>query len=136
MNRQIMMAGVLFASLGLAACQTTKEAKNLATLGVDFSWSETKACSDKPPAFTITNIPADTKTLKFHMTDMNVPSYNHGGGTVEYSGSGDIPEGSFRYTGPCPPSGSHNYRFQVTALNADGTLALGKGENTKAFPPK
>jgi phosphatidylethanolamine-binding protein (PEBP) family uncharacterized protein len=55
---------------------------------------------------------------------------------VEYSGSGDIPEGSFRYTGPCPPSGSHNYRFQVTALNADGTLALGKGENTKAFPPK
>ncbi len=119
----------------LAACQTTKDAPNLAALSVDWTWEKKHGCSSKPPAFNIGGIPAGTKTLKFEMTDLNVPSYDHGGGTVTYSGSGNIPEGAFSYKGPCPPIGAHDYRFVVTAINAAGDTALGRGQATQAYPP-
>ncbi|MBO6578636.1 hypothetical protein [Thalassospira sp.] len=122
--------------LTLSACQTTKEAENMASLDVSFDWHGTSACSTKSPAFIISNIPADTASLRFKMVDLDVPTYNHGGGAIDYSGSSEIPAGAFSYKGPCPPSGSHDYRFTVTALNADGSLILGKGEETQAFPPK
>lgn len=129
-------AVVGIAVLGLSGCQTTKEADNMAELGVSFDWEGTSACSSKSPAFVISNIPAETASLRFKMVDLDVPTYNHGGGTVEYSGGNGIPAGAFSYKGPCPPSGSHDYRFTVTALNADGSLILGKGQETQAFPPK
>ena len=124
----------LSAGLVLAGCQTTKDAPNLATLGVSFDWQPKHKCSSTPPAFEITNIPASTKTLDFWMTDLNKTSYTHGGGSVEYKGSGSIPEGAFNYKGPCPPSGSHNYEFEVKALNAAGDTVLGRGKAVRAFP--
>jgi phosphatidylethanolamine-binding protein (PEBP) family uncharacterized protein len=132
------MRKILYSALAcitLSACQTTKEADNMVSLDVAFSWENTQACSTTPPAFDITNVPEGTKFLRFHMTDLNVPSFMHGGGTVPYSGNTKIPAGSFGYTGPCPPSGSHRYRFTVEALNESKDLILGKGEKTKAFPP-
>ena len=119
----------------LLGCQTTKDAPNLAKLGVEFSWEGTSACGSKPPAFNVTNIPDGTAELKFWMTDLNMISYNHGGGSVKYTGSGSIPAGSFSYTGPCPPS-PHEYSFDVTAINAKGDLVLGRGSATRTFPPK
>jgi phosphatidylethanolamine-binding protein (PEBP) family uncharacterized protein len=106
-----------------------------ADLGVAFTWDGTKACSSKPPAFKITGIPAGTKTLKFEMKDLDYRSYYHGGGSVDYAGSGDIPAGAFGYSGPCPPSGDvHRYRWTVEALNAnDDTLA--EGTATESIPP-
>ena len=135
MNRTFVVLGMVSA-LALAGCQSTKEAEKLATLGVDFTWSANNKCSASPPAFKISGIPEGTKSLVFKMTDLDVPSYNHGGGTVEYSGTGDIPAGSFSYTGPCPPSGSHDYEFEVKALNAAGDTILGKGKAMHPFPPK
>jgi phosphatidylethanolamine-binding protein (PEBP) family uncharacterized protein len=120
----------------LTACQSTKEAANLVNLDVKFDWNNTSACSSISPAFDITNVPAETKILKFTMTDLNVPTFHHGGGTVTYMGEANIPAGSFTYTGPCPPSGTHKYRFRVVALNEDASLVLGKGEFTQEFPPK
>ncbi|MDV7338008.1 hypothetical protein RYZ26_00275 [Terasakiella sp. A23] len=126
---------ILGAGLTLSACQTAKMAENAATLDVAFNWQNTKACSGVSPAFQIGNIPAGTETLSFRMTDLNKLSFNHGGGTVKYSGSGDIAQGAFGYTGPCPPSGQHNYRWTVQALDKSGELILGEGKATKAFPP-
>ena len=122
--------------LTLSACQTAKEAPNLAKLDVDFSWVGTSACSSKSPAFSIENVPAETATLKFLMTDLDKRTFNHGGGTVAYSGGSAVPAGAFSYTGPCPPSGSHTYQWDVQALNAAGDMILGKGTATAPFPPK
>lgn len=119
----------------LAACQTTKDAANLAALDVNWTWDKSNGCSSKPPAFTINGVPSGTKTLKFAMTDLNVPSYDHGGGTVTYSGSADIPAGAFNYKGPCPPDGAHDYKFVVTAINAAGDTVLGRGQAVQAYPP-
>lgn len=135
MKKNFIFIG-LFISLAVSGCQTTKEAKNVAKIGVDFSWESKHGCSSISPAFSVSGIPEGTKTLKFWMTDLNVPSYNHGGGSVEYKGSSNISEGAFSYTGPCPPSGSHDYKFDVTALNAAGDTVLGRGEAVREFPPR
>lgn len=135
-----MKLGVILASLAatafLVGCQTTKEAKNLAKIGVSFSWSGTESCSSTSPAFQVAGVPAGTAKLVFEMTDLDVPTFNHGGGTVAYSGQAEIPAGAFSYTGPCPPSGSHDYRFDVSALSASGDTVLGRGSATRPFPPK
>ena len=124
----------LVAAAALTGCMQTKEAKNLAQMSVGFSWSSADKCSTKSPAFTVTGAPEGTAKLRFKMTDLDVPNYNHGGGTVAYNGQ-QVPAGAFSYKGPCPPSGSHDYRWRVEALNAAGDTILGRGEATKAFPP-
>ena len=105
-----------------------------ADLGVEFSRGKTKACSGKPPAFKIAGIPAGTKVVKFNMKDLGYTSYHHGGGSVDYTNSGDIPAGAFGYAGPCPPSGDvRRYEWTVEAIGDDGTLA--DGTATGSFPP-
>ena len=140
--RMIRFATGASVALLLAACQTTggtsggaqTPAAAKAPLDVGFSWAGTTACSSKPPAFVVKGVPEGTTRLRFRMTDLDVPTYNHGGGTVSYSGGSEIPAGAFSYTGPCPPVGSHDYRFTVQALNADGAV-IGEGSATRSFPP-
>ena len=113
-------------------------AAQAATLGVRFTWVGTAACSTTPPAFTITDIPKETKYLAFRLTDLDAPHYQHGGGQVAYSGAGDIPAGAFdgAYNGPCPPSGAtHTYVWTVCALDAN-RKALAEGKATGRFPPQ
>ena len=72
----------------------------------DFSWEGTASCFDpKSPPFSLTGVPAGTKRLKFAMTDLDAPSYPHGGGTVAYSGQNQVGRGAFSYQGPCPCGG-------------------------------
>jgi hypothetical protein len=120
----------------VGACQTAKVAPDAAKLGVDFSWQGTTACSGKSPAFTVSNVPAGTKRLEFNMVDKNVPTYEHGGGSVDFTGSGSIPAGAFTYVGPCPPSGSHDYEWTVNAYDSAGATIIGVGQATAAFPPR
>jgi len=113
-------------------------AAHAATLGVRFTWVGTAACSTTPPAFTIANIPKDTKYLDFRLVDRAAPHYPHGGGEAAYSGSGDIPAGAFdgAYKGPCPPGGAtHTYVWTVRALDA-ARKVLAQGKATGRFPPK
>jgi phosphatidylethanolamine-binding protein (PEBP) family uncharacterized protein len=78
-----------------------------------FAW-----CSGSP-SFTLTDVPPGTARLQFAMTDLNVPSFHHGGGTVAYSGQTAVPCGAFSsgFTGPSPPPGQvHTYQFSIKAL--------------------
>ena len=82
-----------------------------------FTW-----CSGSP-RFTLSNVPQGTAKLDLRMTDLNKPSFHHGGGTVDYGGQGEVPCGAFAkgFVGPSPPPGEvHTYEFTVKALGANG----------------
>ncbi len=88
-------------------------------LSASFTW-----CTGSP-RFTLTDVPQGTAKLDFHMTDLNKPSFHHGGGTVDYRGQGEVPCGAFAkgFVGPSPPPGEvHTYEFTVKALGANGAL--------------
>lgn len=119
---------------GAALAVLVPAAALAADLQVDFTWAGVSACTTKTPAFKIGGIPDGTKKLSFKMVDRNKPSYPHGGGTVDYAGSGDIPAGAFHYVGPCPPFGKHTYEFTVQALDAGGKV-LASGKKSLPFPP-
>ena len=105
------------------------------SFAVDFSWEGTASCFDpKSPPFSLTGVPVGSKTLKFVMTDLDAPSYPHGGGTVAYSGQNQIGRGAFSYQGPCPPQGQHSYQWIVEARDGSGKT-LASATVTKRFPP-
>lgn len=128
----------VIAALAISGCQMRGNARNMATLTVDFSWSMENKCSPVPPAIEISGIPEGTAFLEIIMTDLDGPPYPHGFGVVEYKGSGDVPEGSFSfYKGPCPPGGTiHNYEIRVEAINAADDTILASGRAVRAFPPE
>jgi phosphatidylethanolamine-binding protein (PEBP) family uncharacterized protein len=123
------MAGFLLV-LGAAAPRAAAQG----SLGVSFTWRGTAACSTIPPAFSITSIPPGAAKLRFAMKDLDVPGFDHGGGTIVYRGTGEIPIGAFAYTGPCPPGGVHRYQWTVEALDASDRV-LATGQATMPFPP-
>ncbi len=106
-----------------------------ASFSIDFSWDGTAACFDpKSPPFSLKDVPAGTKQLRFAMKDLDAPGFPHGGGTVAYSGQAQVSRGAFAYQGPCPPSGQHRYQWTVEAQDAAGhTIAV--ATVTKPFPP-
>lgn len=118
--------------LSLAGCKPP-EAANLAPLDVVFTWEGTVRCTTIPPAFKIGGVPASTKTLDFTMRVGGPTGSLQGGGTVAYTGSGDIPAGAFTYLGPCP-FGTQSYNFMVRAIDASGTV-MARGYATRSFPP-
>lgn len=126
---------VLVAAALLIGSSVLTGAAAVGRLTVSFSWAKRHECSSTPPAFRIGGIPKGTKYLRFAMTDQDVPTFNHGGGTIAYKGSGRIPEGAFRYTGPCPPSGRHSYEITVEALDANKRV-LASGRAVRVFPPR
>lgn len=128
--------GVMAACGLLAACQTGGSgggARDLPGLGVDVVWTSADRGATRSPAFTLADVPEGTATLDFRMVDLDAPNYNHGGGTIAYAGSAEIPAGAFTYRGPNPPSGSHRYRWTVEALDASGAT-LARGMATESFP--
>ena len=68
------------------------------------------------------------------MTDLNMPSFHHGGSTIPFSGN-LVRQGAITYTGPCPPGGEHHtYRWTVQALDGAGKV-LDKTTADATFPP-
>ncbi|MBI2270403.1 MAG: YbhB/YbcL family Raf kinase inhibitor-like protein [Bacteroidetes bacterium] len=96
------------------------------------------------PALTIKDIPVETKSLALIMDDPDAPN-----GTFDHWLMWDIPvrenieensmpgiqgknsKGENKYTGPCPPSGTHHYHFRVYAL--DTKLNLSPGTDKSAL---
>ncbi|HBK79214.1 MAG TPA: hypothetical protein DDZ83_05940 [Nitrospinae bacterium] len=76
----------------------------------------------------MSNVPKGTKYLDFAVIDLDFTAANHGGGEVEYKGSGKIAENALDgYKGPCPPV-EHRYEITVQALNDKKELVLGRGK--------
>ena len=107
---------------------------------ISFEWGDIKKCNTgnpnrvSNPIFTLNNVPEGTKFIKFKMKDKNVPSFNHGGGKIEYFGENVIEPGAFKYKSPCPPGGAHTYEWTVTAQSkkSGGKLAVAKAK--KKYP--
>ena len=132
-----MTAHRVAAAIGVVAAVVAADMAHFAVaMSLDFSWAWVAGCTSKPPAFTLSDVPNGTSRLAFNMVDLNLPSFPHGGGTIDYQGSDQVAAGSFTYQGPCPPKGQrHNYRWTVKALDAAGkTLATTSA--AKAFPPR
>ena len=112
-----------------------KEAENLVTLDVNVSWNEIEKCSNESPEIKITNLPEDTSLITVSLNDINVPSWNHGGGTIKNDRTGLIKKGALKsgYNGPCPPFGSHKYVYEVKAINSS-EIIVGKGNDSSMFP--
>ena len=99
-----------------------------------FSWAGIPACEKISPAFALSAVPAGTKRLRFNMTDLDVPTFHHGGSTIAYTGDA-VKQGAISYIGPCPPGGQrHRYRWTIEAIDAAGK-ALGTATATQTFPP-
>ena len=124
----------------LAAAVSVFLAGPAAAFDIQFDWSGLKACNNgapntvASPAFTINDVPEGTKFIRFKLVDKNVPSFNHGGGVVEWSGEKVIPAGSFRYKSPCPPGGVHLYEWTATAQSKKNGGALAKAAAARTYP--
>ncbi len=118
------------AALGIAGFALLLTTSGAFAFSASFAW-----CSGSP-SFTLTDVPHGTTRLQFAMTDLNVPSFRHGGGTVAYSGQTAVPCGAFSsgFTGPSPPPGQvHIYQFSINALGSNGAV-LATTTTRRKFP--
>jgi len=76
-NQRIYQNVVALGFAGFALFLTTSGAL---AFSASFAW-----CSGSP-SFALTDVPQDTAKLRFTMTDLNVPSFHHGGGTIDIAG--------------------------------------------------
>lgn len=135
MFRQTTIAVLLLFALCCSGCFGPKKADNFQVLDVSFEWAGNAGSLSSPnPEITIKNVPAGTAFLEIRMTDLDSPTFDHGGGVLAYDGTGVIPVGALKnYRGPEPPS-THRYVFRITALNADKSIALGEGKAMRKYP--
>jgi phosphatidylethanolamine-binding protein (PEBP) family uncharacterized protein len=129
----ILLAALCVVALYFDFSQPTSD-DGKPSLSLRFSWVGIPACASISPAFELGGVPAGTKRLSFRMTDLNMPTFHHGGSTIAYDGNA-VSRGAIGYTGPCPPRGErHNYRWTVQALDAAGKV-LDTGSAEAMFPP-
>jgi phosphatidylethanolamine-binding protein (PEBP) family uncharacterized protein len=124
--------------IALFGCNSTKVSENASVLNVTFEWTKASVCSSVSPEIHIMNIPKETKFLRIKVVDLDMPTYDHGGGEVLYDGSTTVSEGALKtYDGPCPLFGvEHSYEIAVQALNADKKLVLGHGKAIRKYKNK
>jgi hypothetical protein len=111
---------------------------------ISFEWGDIPLCTNGAPntvpnpKFILSNVPENTKFISFALTDLNSPTYNHGGGVVEYTGNNVIEPGAFKYQSPCPPNGSHRYEWTAKSKESNGffSSAIGIAKSAKDYPEK
>lgn len=107
---------------------------------IRFTWGNIPLCtSGSPnrvtnPEFRLTNVPQGTRFIRFKLVDLDVPTYNHGGGVVAWSGGTTVPSGAFRYKSPCPPNGAHSYEWTATAQSRRNGGRLGVAKARRDYP--
>jgi hypothetical protein len=90
-----------------------------------FAFAASFAWCQGSPTFQLNGVPQGTVTLQFAMTDLDKPSFHHGGGAVGYRGQPEVPCGAFStgFIGPSPPPGEvHTYEFTIKALAPNGAV--------------
>ena len=113
------------------------------TLNVDFKWMLKHQCSKSSPELKVENIPKSTVEMRIQMIDLDMRTFNHGGGNLKneagFPSTFTIAEGALQsYTGPCPPNFSsfgHDYEFFVVAVDKQNN-EVGKGSKKKTFSAK
>ena len=129
------IARTLIVAASIALAGTT----SASAFSLSFTWGNLKLCNTgKPnrvsnPKFVLSGVPEGTQKIKFKMIDRNVPRYNHGGGTVKYTGKNTIAPGAFKYKSPCPPGETHTYEWTATAIGKGGKK-LGTAKSSKRYP--
>jgi len=117
-------------AFGVSVCALLLSASGAFAFSASFRW-----CSGSP-SFALTDVPPATMALQFAMTDLNVPSFHHGGGKIAYSGQTAVPCGAFSsdFIGPSPPAGEvHTYEFNIKALGSGGAI-LATTTTRRKFP--
>lgn len=136
-NRMICSGGPKMRSLKIMATAvvlTLATAFSAHGMSISFSWGPTKSCFDRrSPPISIKAVPSGTAKLRLKLTDLNAPSYPHGGSTRTYKGQSKLPYGYFSYKGPCPPRPqSHKYRITIYALDSKGKV-IKRASATRSF---
>jgi len=107
---------------------------------IQFTWDGLKSCtSGNPntvpnPRFVLTDVPEGTAFIRFKLVDTDVPSFDHGGGVVAYTGQQVIEPGAFKYKSPCPPNGPHTYEWTATAQTKKSGGKLGTATAARKYP--
>ena len=122
---------------------TTTEYLYAQTLNVDFKWMLKHQCSKSSPELKVENIPKGTVEMRIQMIDLDMRTFNHGGGNLKneagFPSTSTIAEGALQsYTGPCLPNFSsfgHDYEFFVVAVDKQNN-EVGKGSKKKTFSAK
>ena len=122
---------------------TTTEYLYAQTLNVDFKWMLKHQCSKSSPELKVENIPKGTVEMRIQMIDLDMRTFNHGGGNLKneagFPSTFTIAEGALQsYTGPCPPNFSsfgHDYEFFLVAVDKQNN-EVGKGSKKKTFSAK
>tara|TARA_B100000029_G_scaffold345910_1_gene338281 strand:- start:365 stop:772 length:408 start_codon:yes stop_codon:yes gene_type:complete len=132
----------LLSALAVTLITLTATVSYAGDFAISFEWGNIKKCtSGRPntvpnPIFQLENVPEGTTWIYFKMDDKDAPSYNHGGGWVEYTGQTKIEPGVFKYESPCPPGGQHNYEWTATAKKKKSSWGgtIGKAKASKMYP--
>jgi len=134
LKKIIIFLGIIFYSLSSISFSKEK-------FEIEFEWGDIPKCSSgnpntvSNPIFTLKNVPEGTSYIQFRMIDLNVLGYNHGGGKVQYTGQSKIEPGAFKYSSPCPPGGTHTYKWTATA-RSDKKKKLAKASAKRKYPEK
>lgn len=124
----------------VAACASNGPPANTPRLSVDFSFANTRPCSNESPPIDVYNAPAGTTRLRIQYVHVDALFKNSGTSEVEYRGA-QIPAGALSdYRGPCPVGGALvqtiSYDIRVSALNAKGEV-VAYGSAVRSYtPPK
>jgi len=123
---------------------TTTEYLYAQTLNVDFKWMLKHQCSKSSPELKVENIPKGTVEMRIQMIDLDMRTFNHGGGNLKneagFPSSFTIAEGALQtYNGPCPPDVEsyygHDYEFFVVAVDKQNN-EVGKSSKKKTWGTK
>ena len=127
----------LAAPLALMAALAASPA---AAFELGFDWGPIPLCTTgipnvvPNPIFRLSAVPEGTRFIRFALKDLDVPDYDHGGGTVRYDGQAEIAPGAFRYQSPCPPGQTHRYEWTATALAGPEGPALATATSARDYP--
>ena len=129
--RKFPLSGVLFL-LSMCLVFISSHEAIAGDLTVEWEWKSGHKCYYKSPQINLTGVPDSTVKFSVKMVDLDMTSFNHGGGKVDNDGSGVIREGALSYyKGPCPPAGGHQYEITVNAMDASGSM-IAKGKAVRS----
>ena len=127
---------MLFLITALSACGG--DPADALPLEVDFKWQKMDRASGTNPEVRVSGVPEGTVSFFVGLTDLDLKSFNHGGGYVANDGTGVIKRGTIEgyFYGPDPPQGIvHSYEIKVEALDKDKKI-IGLGRKVQKFPPQ